>query len=233
MTESWFIKMIDKANDLILAGKHHEAFVIFSSIIEKDPLSQEAHTGMLQCSLALKYFRHSIRLIYIINGIFPSVQLGHSLFILKNSLITHIRNKKDIRLLKRTTEIIQKCIMISCPINKSPLLEIQSDLLYELGEKESGLKLKGEASILKVKNMKKDLVDLAELSSGKLPDFLIFGAQKTGTTALYEFLTKHPDIYPALRKEIFFFSNDSLYDRSGKSGHLRWYVRERLDARLW
>lgn len=38
-----------------------------------------------------------------------------------------------------------------------------------------------------------------------LPDFLIIGTQKGGTTSLYNYLTTHPRIYPARTKEILFF----------------------------
>jgi hypothetical protein len=41
----------------------------------------------------------------------------------------------------------------------------------------------------------------------RLPDFLIPGAAKSGTTTLYQLLTQHPDLYfPPSRKEPFFFS---------------------------
>jgi hypothetical protein len=39
-----------------------------------------------------------------------------------------------------------------------------------------------------------------------LPDFLIIGAKKCGTTALYSYLTQHPCITPAFKKEIYFFN---------------------------
>lgn len=38
-----------------------------------------------------------------------------------------------------------------------------------------------------------------------MPDFLIIGAQKAGTTSLYSYLIKHPDIISAFKKEIHFF----------------------------
>jgi len=38
-----------------------------------------------------------------------------------------------------------------------------------------------------------------------LPDFLIIGAIKAGTTFLYHYLIQHPDIYRALRKETHYF----------------------------
>src|SRR5437660_11101224 len=39
-----------------------------------------------------------------------------------------------------------------------------------------------------------------------LPDFLIIGTQKGGTTSLYNYLIEHPGIGPAYTKEIHFFN---------------------------
>lgn len=41
-----------------------------------------------------------------------------------------------------------------------------------------------------------------------LPDFIIIGAQKGGTTSLYNYLTEHPNIVSASRKEVHFFNNN-------------------------
>ena len=49
------------------------------------------------------------------------------------------------------------------------------------------------------------------------PSFLIIGAQRSGTTSLYQYLTIHPGILPALRKEVHFF--DFQYEKG-----LRWYL---------
>jgi len=38
-----------------------------------------------------------------------------------------------------------------------------------------------------------------------LPDFVVLGAQKSGTTTLYTQLTRHPAVMPALRKEVHYF----------------------------
>jgi hypothetical protein len=40
---------------------------------------------------------------------------------------------------------------------------------------------------------------------GRLPDFLVLGAQKAGTTTLYDLIMQHPDAAPARTKEIAFF----------------------------
>jgi len=53
--------------------------------------------------------------------------------------------------------------------------------------------------------------------AGGLPDFIIIGAQKGGTTFLYNLLRRHPQFKPAVRKEIHFF--DTPRFRRG----LDWY----------
>jgi hypothetical protein len=40
-----------------------------------------------------------------------------------------------------------------------------------------------------------------------LPDFIIIGAQRSGSTSLYNYLIEHPDILPGLMKEVHFFDN--------------------------
>src|SRR5258706_11489250 len=50
----------------------------------------------------------------------------------------------------------------------------------------------------------------------KLPDFLIIGAQRSGTSTLYQYIARHPDVRGAFRKEVHYF--DMHYDRG-----LDWY----------
>jgi hypothetical protein len=40
-----------------------------------------------------------------------------------------------------------------------------------------------------------------------LPDYLIIGAARTGTTSLYQYLIQHPCVAPALTKQLHFFDN--------------------------
>ncbi|WP_179348056.1 sulfotransferase domain-containing protein [Winogradskyella pacifica] len=53
---------------------------------------------------------------------------------------------------------------------------------------------------------------------GRLPDFMIIGAMKSGTTSLHDYLGKHPDIFTTEVKEIHYFA-DSNY----KKYNLEWY----------
>ena len=42
-------------------------------------------------------------------------------------------------------------------------------------------------------------------------DFILAGAQKSGSTALHYFLCKHPDITMGDQQEIHFFDNDAMF----------------------
>ena len=44
-----------------------------------------------------------------------------------------------------------------------------------------------------------------------LPDYLVIGARRCGTTALYNYLIQHPCVLPALTKEVSYF--DAWFDR--------------------
>ena len=52
-----------------------------------------------------------------------------------------------------------------------------------------------------------------------LPDFVIIGAQKCGTTSLYHFVVKHPNIAPAFKKEIDYFSTKYRFGEQWYRSH--------------
>lgn len=66
----------------------------------------------------------------------------------------------------------------------------------------------------------------ATTPAGRLPDFVIVGAMKSGTTTLYHYLRDNPQIFMARRKEPMFFSRDDVYERG-----LEWYYDLFRDAR--
>lgn len=73
-----------------------------------------------------------------------------------------------------------------------------------------------------------------------LPDFLCIGAQRAGTTWLYQMLVKHPEIFMSKQKELHFFDEKpdlSDYEGLGKPGrpfyydmnsraHWHWYAKQ-------
>lgn len=44
----------------------------------------------------------------------------------------------------------------------------------------------------------------------KLPDFIIIGAGKCGTTSLYDYFSQHPEVYLCPKKETYFFVNEPV-----------------------
>jgi hypothetical protein len=53
---------------------------------------------------------------------------------------------------------------------------------------------------------------------GRLPDFMIIGAMKSGTTSLHDYLGKHPDIFVSKTKEI-----DYFIDQHFNNHDINWY----------
>ena len=58
---------------------------------------------------------------------------------------------------------------------------------------------------------------LASAGVRAMPSFVIIGAQRGGTTSLYDWLTSHPDVLAASQKELHFFDGKN-YDRG-----MGWY----------
>ena len=63
----------------------------------------------------------------------------------------------------------------------------------------------------------------------RLPDFLLIGAQKSGTTSLFHYLSQHPGVArnPRGRKEVYFFNND--YTR-GLSFYRQYFPLKSVDG---
>lgn len=63
-------------------------------------------------------------------------------------------------------------------------------------------------------------------------DFIIIGAQKSGTTTLFKYLEGHPQIYMPPEKEAPFFSDESRYQK-GWDWYLQEFFTEGQPNRLW
>ena len=64
---------------------------------------------------------------------------------------------------------------------------------------------------MKLKEATKDTLFRYRVLTGHLrltPDFIIIGAQRCGTTSLYNYLIGHPSVAPALTKEVHFFDRN-------------------------
>ena len=81
-------------------------------------------------------------------------------------------------------------------------------------------------------NIPKDqeLIEQSKKASARLPDFLLIGAPKAGTTALFTAIGRHQRVYLPAKKEPSFFSYaDRSFDYKGP-GALRHYNKFTLDA---
>ncbi len=61
-----------------------------------------------------------------------------------------------------------------------------------------------------------------------LPDYIIFGARRCGTTSLYKYLIQHPSILPALTKETGYFDQWYAKGKSWYRGHFPLRMHKRL-----
>ncbi len=64
------------------------------------------------------------------------------------------------------------------------------------------------------------LVNLNDYPEKTKPDFLIIGVPKCGTSSLYRYLTNHPLIVPATRKEL------NLFISPSKDKTIDWYLNQ-------
>lgn len=55
----------------------------------------------------------------------------------------------------------------------------------------------------------------------RTPDYIIIGAPKCGTTSLFEYIGKHPDVINPKRKEINYFSRG--YNRRTRDWYMSWF----------
>src|SRR3954451_16722263 len=60
------------------------------------------------------------------------------------------------------------------------------------------------------------------------PDFIVAGAQKSGTTSLYRYLAAHPDMVPPITKKLSFFDNN--YYRGTQWYRLHFPLRSSSDS---
>lgn len=68
-------------------------------------------------------------------------------------------------------------------------------------------------------------IESERLTLARFPDFLIIGPQRTGTTWLHQILARHPEVFLAEPKELFFFSRLKRRDDPRfESALLDWYL---------
>jgi len=56
-----------------------------------------------------------------------------------------------------------------------------------------------------------------------IPDFMIVGAMKSGTTSLFHYLIQHPELIPSLRKEVHYFDGGLNPNYDNFERGIKWY----------
>ena len=59
--------------------------------------------------------------------------------------------------------------------------------------------------------------------SRALPDFIIIGAMKSGTSSLFAYLGQHPQLFPSSKKEVHFFDGGASADVDNYVKEQAWY----------
>ena len=59
--------------------------------------------------------------------------------------------------------------------------------------------------------------------SRALPDLIIIGAQKSGTSSMYKYLCQHPQIIPSYKKEVHYFDGGLNPNENNYEKGLKWY----------
>jgi len=116
----------------------------------------------------------------------------------------------------KATREIKAFLNLECGVTRGPVPDIkQLRSALEQIEKQRQLLGQQNREITRLK-MKLSTVDepatggreVSTAAGGTLPDFLIIGAQKCGTTFLYHLLCQHPYVEPATTKEVHFFDTN-------------------------
>ncbi len=116
----------------------------------------------------------------------------------------------------RATREIKAFLSLECGVTRGTVPDIkQLQSALEQLEKQRQLLGKQNREITSLK-MKLSTLDesatggreVSTAARGTLPDFLIIGAQKCGTTYLYHLLCQHPYVAPATTKEVHFFDTN-------------------------
>ena len=66
--------------------------------------------------------------------------------------------------------------------------------------------------------------------SRSLPDFMIIGAQKSGTSSLYAYLCQHPQLLPSSKKEVHFFDNIDNFEKGQAWYRAHFPLRKNVSA---
>ena len=210
-------KYYKKAKIFIQSGKHDKAeyyyYMAAAFATDNEKYIQELAT----CLSIQKKFKKALEVYLILAAKYPKKNIY--IWQLKNKLLTYYKLTQEEEIIDEAIQVFSRITLIL--ENRVSSLDFLGDLYWIKNKQTKAIQNKVLAATEKSIRLKKIDILLPKpftftKEQLRLPDFLVIGPQKSGTTALYKYITDHPQIYPASNKEILFF--DSKY-----SFGLDWY----------
>ena len=128
---------------------------------------------------------------------------------LLNFLIQQGKLQQVLKLFRKATQENPESIW--CYVNLGEILTATGDL-------DAAIKNYQTASYNKTRKINPIFVEQNwDVENSRGPDFIIIGAQKSGTTSLENYITQHPQVIPAIKKETHFWYRD--FDKG-----VNWYL---------
>ena len=199
-------ELYQKAKQYQNIGQHSRAEACYYRAIVIAPNKHQYLQALATCLSIEKKFSQALDVYLFLAAKQPERELDVWHF--KHKLLTYLKNYQDEILLNNAISVFKRIIEISN--SRSSALDLLGELYWYKQNKTKAVQLKALAATENVLPPDKIRVYHPETnpineSDLRLPDFLVIGPQKSGTTALYQYISDHPQVYPASQKEIFFF----------------------------
>ena len=182
------------------------------NIVKKHPKSFQGYRELGALLLQKNYWNESIEA--YLKALELKPETGSWYYEKELWNLAQYQNKLD-RVVEIYRQVIQqKPALVNCHVHLGKALSLQ-------GKREEAIYCYREAGRQMTLDKYSHLKDKSKLNlyPVKSPDFIIIGAQKSGTTSLYHYLYQHPRVISSIVKEINFWSRD--FDQG-----LDWYLAQ-------
>ncbi|MGL5080084.1 MAG: tetratricopeptide repeat protein [Microcoleaceae cyanobacterium] len=114
----------------------------------------------------------------------------------------------------------------------SSMVELNlGDVLTRQGKLQQAIACYQRSSYKKFEQLDSEMVkNYWDDTQNLTPRFIIIGVQKGGTTSLYRYLSEHPQVAPAIKKEIYFWNH---HYKRGMEWYLSHFPKLKTDQRLF
>ena len=185
------------ADAFVKVKSEDEAIINYKKAIEIDPKSFQAHQKIAQLLFQQKQYEPALKAYLRAIELQPFYQWSY--WNLWNILAEHHKLNDALTLYQ---DAVQR-------YPDAPLVELNfGEVLTRSGKIKPAIAAYQRAIYKKTKRSHPEIVEQYWDNEKTLsPSFIILGTQKGGTTSLYRYLEEHPQILPAIKKEIYFWNH--------------------------